>query len=199
MDWEQSTQRIGKQRIRATALARPLIGPGSNGNQRIAKQQKIYRHGKQRRSNISGQQRICAPIDQLRIGKQGTRATDLGPNRTFIGPGNNGKQRIRKQRTGAIDLGPNGPLTALGSNGKQRIRDHLPAREATGSNGKPGIGKQRTRATDVDPRSNGKQRIGALRLLIEDPMGPTAAEPVGERRLTAAEPVGKLSNDGMRY
>ena len=170
MDWEQSTQRIGKQRIRATALARPLIGPGSNGNQRIAKQQKIYRHGKQRRSNISGQQRICAPIDQLRIGKQGTRATDLGPNRTFIGPGNNGKQRIRKQRTRAIDLGPNGPLTALGSNGKQRIGKQRigttcqpgKQREATGSQGSGSNGHGPRMWTREATGSNGSEPFDCL-------------------------------------
>ena len=39
--------------------------------------------------------------------------------------------------------------------------------------------------------------LTALGLLIEDPMGHTAAEPVRERRLTAAEPVGELSNDGV--
>ena len=159
-------QRIEKQRIRATDLIWVDHRESTDGEATEDLPAREATGSKGSGSNGSGQQRICPPMYQLRIGKQGIRTTDLVPNRTYIGPGSNGKQRIGtghgfgrplagpgnigkqrigKQRTGATDR-PNRPLTGPGSNrkqriGKQRIRDHLLGREATGSNGKPGIGK----------------------------------------------------------
>ena len=142
----------------------------------MGKQQKIYRHGKQREAKDRGATdpgnngfaprwtnyvseskgsapRIWDPIEHIpareATGSNGSgRATDLGPDRPLAGPGNIGKQRIGKQRTGATDR-PNRPLTGPGSNRKQRI------------------GKRRKRIRDhllgrEATGSNGKPGIGKL-------------------------------------